>query len=388
LGRERTSAVPREYASPTRQFLESGNLIFSVARREDDPDIRRLLRENALGGWVRLSLEREPDAFAADFGLSGSHGIIIARERDSGEAIGICERSARDAFIDGEVRRLPYLGALRVAGAYRHRIRVLRGGFAAVRELLEQPNDPPFALTAITADNATARRVLCAGLPELPSYRPFQQLSTFALRTRAMATPAGIEPATAADLPAIAVLLQRSYRKLQLAPVWTAADLERLIAVGGLRIEDFLIVRRGPGVCACLAVWDQTSVKQTVVHGYAPWLRRLRPLVNLAAPFLAMPTLPTAGSPLRQVYLSHVAVEGNDATAFRALLQAGLATARRRGFDVALAGFATNHSFAAVTRACRAVEYRSLLHIVHWPDGATAAAALASRLTHVEIAVM
>jgi hypothetical protein len=366
----------------------SGNLIFSVAQREDDADIRRLLRENPLGGWVRLSLEREPNAFAADFGLSRSHGFIVARERETNEAIGICERSVRDAFIDGEVRRLPYLGALRVAPSYRHRIRVLRDGFAAVRALLEQPNDLPFALTSITADNAAARRLLCANLPGLPSYRPFRQLSTFALRPRAKAMPHGIEPATPADLPAIAVLLQRCYRKFQLAPVWTTVELERLMAAGGLRIEDFLIVRRGPGVSACLTVWDQSSVKQTVVRGYAPWLGRLRPLVNLAAPCLASPRLPPRGSALRQVYLSHVAVEDNDATAFRALLQAGLTVARWRGFEVALIGLATNHSFAAVARGRRAVEYRSLLHLVHWPDGAAAAEALAPRLTHVEIAIM
>ena len=366
----------------------AGNLVFTVAQREDEADIRALLRENALGGWVRLSLEREPDAFAADFGLSRSHGLIIARERDSGVPIGICERSVRDAFVDGEVRRLPYLGALRVTPTYRHRIRVLRGGFAAVRALLARPSDLPFALTSITTDNDAARRLLCAGLPGLPSYRPFRQLSTFALRTRAKAMPPGVEPATAADLPAIAVLLQRCYRTCQLAPVWTAADLERLIAVGGLRAEDFLIVRRGPGVSACLAVWDQSSVKQTVVRGYAPWLGRLRPLVNLAAPFIARPKLPARGSALHQVYLSHVAVEDNDADVFRLLLQAGLTAAHQRGFEVALTGCATNHSFAAVARDKRATEYRSLLHLVHWPDGAAEAEALSPRLPHVEIAVM
>jgi hypothetical protein len=347
-----------------------------------------LLRENALGGWVRLSLEREGNAFAADFGLSRSHGIIIARERDSGEAIGTCERSVRDTFVDGEVRRLPYLGALRVAPAYRHRIRVLRGGFAAVRELLEHPDDLPFALTSITADNEAARRLLCAGLPGLPSYRPFRQLSTFALRARAMAMPDGVEQATAADLAAIAVLLQRSYRKFQLAPVWTAVELERLVAVGGLRIEDFLIVRRGPGVSACLAVWDQSGVKQTVVRSYAPWLRRLRPLVNLVAPLTGTPHLPPPGAALRQVYLSHVAVEDNDPSVFHPLLQAGLTIACRRGFEVALTGFASNHAFAAVARKHRAAEYRSLLHLVHWQRGAAEAEALAPRLPHPEIAVM
>jgi hypothetical protein len=372
----------------TGRSLVAGNLHFSVARSEDDADIRRLFRENALGGWVRLSLEREPAAFDADFGLSRSHAFIIARDRDTGEAVGICERSVRDAFVDGEIRPLPYLGSLRVAPARRHRIRVLRGGFAAIRSLLGEPSDVPFALTSITADNETARRVLCAGLPGLPAYRPVGELSTFALRTTVEPTPRGVEHATPDDIAAIAILLQRSYRRYQLAPVWNAADLRQLIAAGGLRSEDFLVVRRGPGVCACLAVWDQSIAKQTVVRGYAPLLGRWRPLVNLVAPLSGMPRLPPAGSPLAQVYLSHVAVDNDDPANFRSLLAAGLTVARRRGFDIALTGFATAHPFAAILQRRRAAIYRSLLHTVHWQDGAAAADALAPRLPHVEIAVL
>jgi hypothetical protein len=367
--------------------LVAGNLRFAVADRADDADIRRMLRENALGGWIRLSLEREPDAFAADFGLSRSHALIIARDRDSGEAVGICERSVRDAFVDGEVRRLPYLGSLRIASAHRHRIRVLRGGFAAVRSLLDAPSDLPFALTSITADNETARRVLGAGLPGLPAYQPAGEITTFAIRTVDSATNAAVEQATAADIPAIAVLLQRNYRRFQFAPVWQAPDLAQLIAAGGLRIEDFLIVRRGPGVRACLAVWNQSAVKQTIVRGYAPWLRRLRPLANLAAPVTAMPRLPAVGAPLRQVYLSHIAVEDDDPVVFASLLTAGLTLARRRGFDVALAGFATAHPLAAVVQQWRSVTYRSLLHLVHWPEGA-AATTFAPGTPHPEIALM
>ncbi|HKA79915.1 MAG TPA: hypothetical protein VKD43_07755 [Xanthobacteraceae bacterium] len=370
----------------TGRTYVAGSLAFAVAQREDEPDIRRLLRENPLDGWVRLSLEREPDAFATDFGLSRSHAFIVARDRATGEAAGICERSVREAFVDGEVRRLPYLGSLRVTPRYRHRIRLLRGGFEAVRTLLHKTSDLPYALTSITADNEQAARVLCAGLPGLPAYRPAGELATFAIRTRALALPRGVDQATADDIPAIAVLLQRNYRRFQFAPVWSACELRQLIAAGGLRSEDFLVVRRGPGVRGSLAVWDQSAAKQTVVRGYSPWLRRLRPLVNLAAPLTGMPRLPPPGYPLAQAYLSHVAVEDDDPAVFRSLLAAGSALARRRGFDIALTGFATGHPFAAIVHARRAAVYRSLLHLVHWPNAA--AVTSSARLPHVEIAVL
>jgi hypothetical protein len=206
---------------------------------------------------------------------------------------------------------------------------------------------------------------------------------------RAVARPfaAEVERATAADLPAIAILLQRVYRRYQFAPVWRASDLERLIVVVGLRIDDFLIVRRGPGVRACLAVWDQSAAKQTVVRGYAPWLRRLRPLVNVAAPLAALPHLPPVGAALRQAYLSHVAVEDDDVGIFRALLRAGLTRSRRRGCTLALIGLATGHPFADAVAQRRGVRYRSLLHLVAWPD-APASLDHAPRLPHPEIAIM
>ena len=76
------------------------------ARRRTMPISAACCARTRLGGWVRLSLEREPAAFDADFGLSRSHAFIIARDRATGEAIGICERSVRDAFVDGEIRPL------------------------------------------------------------------------------------------------------------------------------------------------------------------------------------------------------------------------------------------------------------------------------------------
>jgi hypothetical protein len=355
--------------------------------RADEADVRRLLRDNATDGWIRLALAREPDALAAGAVGTREHRYLVARERASGEAIGIAEWSARDAYVDGEVRLLGRLGALRIAPHYRHRVRVLRDGFAAIRDV-RHAAATPYALTAIAADNAPALRLLGANLPGLPTYRPLEPFTTFALRpVRAGRSTIPVEPASGADLPAIAARLARSYRQLQFAPAWSARELRERCP--GLRPEDFLIVRRGPGIAGCVALWDQNGFKQTVVHGYAGALAALRPALNLIAPVLAMPHLPPAGAPLRQVYLSHLAVADDDPEIFIALIGAALAAARRRGFALALTGLAARHPLAAVlARRWRHRAYRSLLHVVHWDDGRRAAEALGSCLPHVEIAVL
>ena len=96
----------------------------------------------------------------------------------------MCEWSARESFVDGDACLLAYLGVLRIAPRYRHRLRVLRGGFEAVRRLLHHQHATSYALTAIGAENHDALRLLGANLPGMPTYRRLEQFSTFALRPR------------------------------------------------------------------------------------------------------------------------------------------------------------------------------------------------------------
>jgi hypothetical protein len=384
--------------------IVSGDLVFAVARRDDDADLRALLRRNATGGWIRLALAREPDAFAAAAVMGPHHGYIVARHRGTREPVGMCEWSARESYIDGEPRLLAYLGALRVAPRYRHRLRVLRGGFEAVHRLLHdglrsQGRATPYALTAIAAENREALRLLSANLSGLPRYHALESFSTFALRPRGAAMPARVERARADDLASIAVCLARAYRQYQFAPIWSARDLADPAGCPGLAPEDFLVVRRGPGIAGCVALWDQNAFKQTIVHGYAGALAQLRPIVNMAAPLWRMPRLPAAGEPLRQVYLSHLAVEGHDPLLFQALVDAALAEARRRGFALALTGLSSRHPLAdVVRRRYRPHEYRTILHTVHWRGESAEADGPSSLLSqlrlpqiglpHVEIAVL
>jgi hypothetical protein len=374
-----------------------GPVRYAVAGRTDEGELRRLLRSNATDGWIRLAFAREPDAFAAAAIMGPFHGYIIARDLRTLEPVGMCEWSARECFIDGEPRLLAYLGALRVAPRYRHRLSVLKGGFTAVQRLLHNERATPYALTAIAADNHVALRLLGANLAGLPSYRPLKSVSTFALRPRSTSVRPIVERARADDLPAIADCLDRSYREYQFAPVWRARDLADPKLCPGLKPEDFLVVRRGSDIAACVALWDQGAFKQTIVDGYAGRVSRLRPAINLAAPFLRTPRLPAAGEALQQVYLSHLAVPDDDGDTFHALVDASLAEAQRRGHALALLGLATRHPLADwLRRHYRPREYRAWLHLVQWngadkaqPDVRLSDVRLPdARLPHVEIAVL
>ena len=371
----------------TRQ-LSRGDLTFAVATVDDEPDIRRLLRENPLGGDVMITLEREPDVFRADCGLARAQAFIVARDARTDRVVGVCERAVRESFVDGRVTRLPYLSALRVAAGRRGQIRMLRGGFDALRRFAEQPGDLPFAMTAVTSDNVAAQRVLTAGVAGLPRYVPVEELSTFALRPRRSRLPAEIRVASKADLPAVADFLQRANRGLQFAQVWTETALLGL-ADYGLAPEHMLLFERRGRIRGCIAVWDQRGVRQVVIHRYPAWLGRLRPAINALSPLTGLPPFPPTGAAINQVMLSHLAVEDDDPPVFATLLSAALSQASVRKFDVAMLGLASSRGLSGVLiRHHRVQQYRTMLYLVCWPEHHARVALQARTGTHAEIALM
>ncbi|MFO1183957.1 MAG: hypothetical protein U1E56_04140 [Bauldia sp.] len=354
-------------------------LTFQVAERSDEPDLRRLLRENPLGGSYAISLEREPDAFAADFGLSERHDFVVARRNDTGEAVGMCEQLVAPAFVDGKVVRLPYIGGLRVARSHRHRIAVLRGGFAALRQAATDRNVVPFALTSIAIDNDEARRLLTAGLPGLPQYTPADRFSTFLLRPRKGQAGERVRPACDEDMPALAAFLQERLSRYQFAPVWTAERLLRCAPP-----QRFLLWRDGRAIRGSVCVWDQRSRRQTVVRSYPSLVARLRRLLNLLSPIGGFPAFPPKGSALAAAFLSHLATE-DDPTILHDLLRAALSEASRSGLKIAVLGCARAHPWRElIRRTWRCVEYRTDLYRVHWD----AVPALGQRLAMPEVALL
>ena len=344
----------------------SDELVFRLAVAADEPLVRDVLSSEATGGLVQLCFQRGPNALAADV-AAGQREIILAFTRHGDQLVGICERIVRSVFLNGKVRRLPYLAALRVLPGFRHRLRVLRGGFEALRCLPGHPDDLPYSITSIMSDNLAARRLLGANLPGMPRYEPVTELSTFVMATGG---DSRLAPASDSDLAQIAHRLLQTGAGAQFASVWTEDALRSVMASGSLRPRDFFLVRRGGEIRSCAALWDRRQARPLVVKGYAPWLARTRPLLNAFASLARLPRLPAPGGPLDAAYLSHLSVDPSAPEDLSALVAAVRAEAARRGISLLLAGgMASAHPASAALRSLRRQrEMRSLLYVVRWPD--------------------
>ncbi len=368
-----------------------------LAAPADDPALRRLLRDNPMPGSIALTYEREPDYFIAA-AMEGTLSQTIVQVNDAtGTLLGMGARIIRPLFLNGEVKDVGYMSHLRADLNHSWGLspaRQLSRAFGRFREL-HTDGRVPFYLMSIIADNLPARRLLTSGLPGLPHAHTYARMYTYAVsprRPRAeIPLPNGmrLQSGKSASVDEIIACLQRNAQRRQFSPYWTSANLFSSTQTPNLHPEDFFLAMSGSRVVGCLALWDQTPFKQTVVRGYSGEMRRRRPLINLLARFMDVPYLPPVGASLSSCFVSHVAVDNDDPRLFASLLRAAYNETLRRGFNSFMLGLAeTNSLRPLLTKSYLHLTYPSQIYLMAWDDGLEAISRVDSRIPGLEIAVL
>jgi RimJ/RimL family protein N-acetyltransferase len=366
-----------------------GRFVFSLAREADDAALRRLLRENPMGGRVSVSLEREPSVFHAAAVEGDEHYVLIARDAETGRAVAMGSVAVRERFVNGSPGRVGYLGQLRLDRRWRGRGDVVRAGYRFLREIHDHLGLSHY-FTSIVMDNLAARRLLEAGVRGMPRYRPIETFRTFLMpsgrRCRATSQCISIECGSVEHLPQIVECLNRNGERYQFCPCWNAEALASPVRARGLRPEDLFLATRGGRVVGCMALWKQDSFKQIVVRGYSTPLRWLRPVVNVGSRVIGGVALPRVGEVLPHAFVSHVAVDEDDPQVFESLLSHARGVASDR---LLVLGFSVRHPLADVMQRYRCRTYDSTLYAVEWSDAPDSMRAqLHGRVVHPEVALL
>ena len=200
----------------------------------------------------------------------------------------------------------------------------------------------------------------------------------------------GVAPGywTPAQTGAIVECLQRQGQRYQFNPYWTLQTLFQADGTPDLCPENVRLVMAGERVLGCLAAWDQSRFKQTIVQGYTTPLRQWRRLINVGAKVVGWPPLPDVHAPIRHCFASHLAVEADDPALFAALLRAVYNDAVERGFSYLMLGLADTHPFRPLVESYRHILYPSQLYLVAWEDGWEAVAGIDPRPPGIEAAVL
>jgi hypothetical protein len=368
------------------------NLDFELATSKTEGDFRQLLRENALDGNIKLLLTREPDAFHAA-AISGDHyELMLAYRQNPRLLVGGGARFELDAYINGDVARIGYLGELRVHGGFQKRRTLLVEAYRAMRKCHEAGNAAAY-LTTIISDNQSTRRLLEAGLSDMPTYQPLEEMVTLTIPARqaasARAPAIQVEQDPAIRIDEVAERLNATGRNYQFHPVWRTETLASPERCRGISASDFFVVRDGDGIQGALCLWDQRAYKQSVVAAYSKQLSRARPFFNLVAPLLRQPRLPPPGHQLESAFLSHLSVDPNDEATLLALVRKAGESAVRRGIDYIMLGLATRSRFSKILQkrfSCH--RYASTIYVVYWEDGREFACKIDARIPHPEMAIL
>src|SRR5262245_37849848 len=110
---------------------ESRGFTVEPATPSDDSGIRALLREQPLGGAMRITMEREGDSRLAADVEGGPHHLFVVRQVGTGKVVGLGSRAVWSVWMNGSPAKVGYLGLLRRGPELAGRVRLLAEGFAA-----------------------------------------------------------------------------------------------------------------------------------------------------------------------------------------------------------------------------------------------------------------
>ena len=370
------------------------SLQYRLAQTEHEAELRQAMRENAIPGWITLSYEREPNYFYASSIEGDSHNTVIGLDTNNGRIMGIGSRSVQKRFVNGKPMNIGYLGQLRVSPDYRNKLRALKYGFDFCRRYIHSDGVSPYYLTSIISDNQRAKRLLTSDVPGYPRYRFLDNIYTLAIPTRrprvaALETGVSIEAANENDIDGIVACLNRNNQRFQFASYWTKQDILSNSRCRGLSMGDFIIARKNGNISACLALWNQSEFKQVVVRGYTKPIKHARPILNAFSRLLGYPTLPKIDQAMKQVFVSHLALDQDSESLLIPLLRFALGRAKLAGQELVLLGLSQHSPFLAkLRRNFKHISYGSSIYLVYWDDTLPDIEQLKQTCLHLDIAVL
>jgi hypothetical protein len=360
-----TSVAMRSTETPG-SFCAAG-VTYQKAGPDDDRAIRDLLRSNDMDSWARMSIEREPSFFHGE-NLIGPSLAVIARKSDPPQqVVGMYAMAEQRTHVNGAPADTAYLAALRVDPEYRHKLRVLKNGFASARALTRI--DGLTVFTSLASENLAARRLLEANLRGMPCYTPVGDVASMGFSTR-QGKPGGLlQSAVPEDIPALVEFYNAAAASYQFTPVLSRQWLTHLTGSSGLRLGDFWLLKDGADVRGCIAIWDQRSFKQIVARGYRFPLNLLRGGYNLHARLTGRLVLPRPGKELEQVFLSFLTLDTQASNDAEEVIREALMIARRKGARVGTLGLSVQNPLVSCLReSLHASIYRTRIETIHWPD--------------------
>ncbi len=328
------------------------------ANKTDNEGLLSLTRITPMAGAISLRIDREPDFFALLRLRGTSRVFVAARGR---QIIGCISVALRTAYISGAPETIAYIGDMKVHPSF-------SGSRVAIRLMKALETD--MRLTGIdvgfcvAADGNHRVMPLLEGRLGMPRWVPLGRFLVSGLIPSPFKRNSKrylIDAAQAADLPAIATLLDGFHRSRQFAPQLQENEIAQILPAN--LDEPFprtFVARRAQRVVATLTLWDTAPVKRNVLLNASASLKAALALLRVAtAPFPGF-HVPRMGEALRILSVRYAACEAGHHAALEALLALARAEAFRHRFTFLMFGLHERDPFSSLVRGIPRFTFSSL----------------------------
>jgi L-amino acid N-acyltransferase YncA len=263
------------------------------ARAPDNEELQSLQARCPQGTSLVISAVNTPDFFARAQAYEQAR-VFVAVE--GGEIVSSAACAIRDGLVGGELRRVGYEFQYFTAPERRGRgvARTLRHH---IEDYLRQQGVALSYAFVVEGNSASAH------LFEAQGFRPSRDIrAAVVLAYRPVRVPAhgSIRSARAADYPAVAELLNRTWGRHELyEPISTRGLAELVERLPEFDPADLWVLEEDGEVVACLGGWDWSRITRVTVEALPLRLRVLGVALDAARRFRPVP-LVRAGETMRQ----------------------------------------------------------------------------------------
>jgi len=317
--------------------LKQGEFSWRWADHQDNGRLNEIFRSVSMKSDLHLGVERDPDFFAL-YKMQQCEQNIFSFDID-GHMEGCCTILVRDGYIDGEKKRIGYMGDMRLTKAMAGRGIVNRHYGHIFNQFVKDSGVDMF-LTSVIRSNKAAVAALVDRSPKYPHkpfYAPLRKFTIqnlqFTTRKKPRKTRFTVRPATTADIPLIATFIHEDQKKRQFGYVFTEDLLKfRLDNWPGFQIENFYLAFDGSKLVGVTATWDAEQVKRFRILGYYKSMKWIKRGFNVASQFMGFEPLPQVGGTFRYFYLTHFSIPSQDPEVMTALIDRVYADYHGKGY--------------------------------------------------------
>lgn len=290
--------------------------------------------------------------------LEGDKLIIpVVRDKENGSICGMGCCIIRKAFINGQVKKVGYLSAMKISSKYKGLLYMMKDMYGFIYENTKDLVDIYY--TTILEDNKKAQKLLEKKRKNMPIYHYEGDYRVYlfakgAFKLRRQSTSLKGYKFDASSKAEIEEFYKEHLKKYNFSPIDTKLH--------GLKAKDFFTLKDETGnIVAACGLWDQRDYKQYIVTSYGGIYKYLS---RLPTSLLGYPSFPKENSPANYASISLFFVKDNDKEIGAYFLKEVLKASEK--YDFLMVGLFENHPFNSMIDKIRHIKYDSRLYMVSW----------------------